>query len=83
MRVPISWLRDYVDIHMDAASLADRLTMTGTKVEGLVSVGEQLKDIVACKVVELNAHPTNRWRRCASERIAHWFKWSLRPRTWR
>lgn len=59
MRVPISWLRDYVDIHMDAASLADRLTMTGTKVEGLVSVGEQLKDIVACKVVELNAHPTS------------------------
>ncbi len=59
MRVPISWLRDYVDIHMDPASLADRLTMTGTKVETVVATGDQLKNIVACRVAHIDAHPSS------------------------
>ena len=33
MKIPISWLKDYVDIDCDAAQLADVLTMSGSKVE--------------------------------------------------
>ena len=33
MLVSLKWLRDYVDIDMDTKEFADRMTMTGTKVE--------------------------------------------------
>jgi phenylalanyl-tRNA synthetase beta chain len=41
MRVPVSWLRDYVDLPPDlpVAELAHRLTMLGLKVESLESPG--------------------------------------------
>ena len=31
MRVPLQWLREYVDPALDTHALADRLTMTGTR----------------------------------------------------
>ena len=52
MQVPLKWLRDYVDIDMDVNELADLLTMTGTKVEGISKVGAELKDIVAGYVID-------------------------------
>ncbi len=41
MRVPVSWLRDYVDLPVDvpAKQIADRLTMLGLKLEALESTG--------------------------------------------
>ena len=36
MRVPLRWLREYCRPGLDAAALADRLDMTGTKVERVV-----------------------------------------------
>jgi phenylalanyl-tRNA synthetase beta chain len=41
MRVPVSWLRDYVDLPRDVPvkQLADRLTMLGLKLEALETAG--------------------------------------------
>ena len=41
MRVPVSWLRDYVDLpaDVDVKELADRLTFLGLKLEALESPG--------------------------------------------
>ena len=41
MRVPVSWLRDYVDLPADVSvpELADRLTMLGLKLEALEAAG--------------------------------------------
>lgn len=39
MKIPIQWLRDYVDIELDLEQLAHRLTMTGLEVEGITLVG--------------------------------------------
>ncbi|MDQ1650138.1 MAG: phenylalanyl-tRNA synthetase beta chain, partial [Frankiaceae bacterium] len=41
MRVPVSWLREYVDLPADvsAKQLADRLTMLGLKLEALETAG--------------------------------------------
>ena len=35
MRVPLSWLRDYVDIQLAPEQLAERLTLLGMEVKGL------------------------------------------------
>ncbi|MDQ7024860.1 MAG: phenylalanine--tRNA ligase subunit beta [Anaerolineae bacterium] len=39
MRVPISWLRDYVDINMPIELLAERLTLAGFEVGSLEYIG--------------------------------------------
>ncbi|RJQ48035.1 MAG: phenylalanine--tRNA ligase subunit beta [Gaiellales bacterium] len=39
MKVPFSWLKEYVDVDMTAAELADRLALTGTEVERVAAVG--------------------------------------------
>ena len=42
MKVPISWLKDFVDITIPLPELASRLTMAGLEVEAIVYIGLQL-----------------------------------------
>ncbi|NLX11866.1 MAG: phenylalanine--tRNA ligase subunit beta [Chloroflexi bacterium] len=39
MKVPISWLRDYVDIHLSVEELAERLTLAGLEVGSIRYIG--------------------------------------------
>jgi phenylalanyl-tRNA synthetase beta chain len=39
MRVPLSWIKDYVDIELSIEDLAHRLTMAGLEVEEIIFVG--------------------------------------------
>jgi phenylalanyl-tRNA synthetase beta chain len=39
MKVPISWLKDFVDITISLPELASRLTMAGLEVEEIVNIG--------------------------------------------
>ncbi len=57
MRVPLSWLRDYVDIDIPAEELADRLENTGTAVESIVRTGRELQNILAGLLLECSPHP--------------------------
>ncbi|MDX6640514.1 MAG: phenylalanyl-tRNA synthetase beta chain [Solirubrobacteraceae bacterium] len=66
MRVPISWLREYVDPGLSAAEIGDRLTMTGTKLEALHhhGVGDTSAFVVG-RVLSAEQHPdADRLRVC-------------------
>ena len=39
MKIPLSWLNDFVDIDLPLPELAYRLTMAGLEVEGIQYVG--------------------------------------------
>jgi phenylalanyl-tRNA synthetase beta chain len=39
MKAPISWIKDFVDINIPVEELAERLTMTGLEVDGILMVG--------------------------------------------
>ncbi len=39
MRVPLSWLREYVDINLPTVELAERLTLAGLAVDAIETVG--------------------------------------------
>ena len=39
MKVSVNWLKDYVDVDIEAAELAHRLTMSGNEVEGVEVIG--------------------------------------------
>ncbi|HXV13217.1 MAG TPA: phenylalanine--tRNA ligase subunit beta [Candidatus Krumholzibacteria bacterium] len=57
MNVSLSWLRRYVDITVDAPTLAHDLTMHGIKVERLTSSGLTERLVVVGHVLEAKRHP--------------------------
>jgi phenylalanyl-tRNA synthetase beta chain len=58
MRAPYNWLESYCKSGLSAADLADRLTMTGTKVEALHRVGVgDVSEFVIGRVVSAAKHP--------------------------
>ena len=64
MKVPISWLKDYVDITISIEELAERLTLAGMEVEHIEYYGLQGSDlvwdrekIVIAQIVEVKSHP--------------------------
>jgi phenylalanyl-tRNA synthetase beta chain len=57
MKVPINWLKDYVDINVDTKELGDRLTLTGSMAEEIISKGADISNVVTGKIVQLEKHP--------------------------
>ena len=57
MKTSIEWLQDYTDINVDVKTLADRLTMTGSKVETIEQKGNDIKNVVVGKILKINKHP--------------------------
>ena len=57
MKVSLNWLREYIDITLPLADLADRLTMAGIEVGGMQVVGGSWGNIVVGQIVAINPHP--------------------------
>lgn len=58
MKLPMSWLGDYTDISgVTPQQYADKLTMTGSKVEGVDYLGKDIDKVVTGKVIECEPHP--------------------------
>jgi phenylalanyl-tRNA synthetase beta chain len=57
MKVSLSWLKDYIDIQMDAADLADALTMVGLEVESVANRYAYLQTVFVGRVAEVTPHP--------------------------
>ncbi len=49
MKVPLSWLRDYVDVTLPVEQLAVRLTLAGLEVAGIRAVGLPVPEGVRVK----------------------------------
>ena len=56
MRVPISWLREYVDLPEDAQTIADRLATLGFPVAEIIR-RPRVTGVVVGKIVTLEKHP--------------------------
>jgi phenylalanyl-tRNA synthetase beta chain len=58
MRVPIEWLHEYCEPHMDTQTLAQRLALTGTEVERVEHHGVlATENFVVGQVLERQKHP--------------------------
>ena len=59
MLVPISWLKEYVDLNLPIQQLAERLTLAGLEVEGIENVGDwwDPETIVVGRIVAVKPHP--------------------------
>jgi phenylalanyl-tRNA synthetase beta chain len=57
MKLPLSWLKDYVDIAETPQQVADRLTFAGIEVEGIETLGASCEGLVVAEVREVAKHP--------------------------
>ena len=57
MRVPLSWLRDYVDFDWPVDELAGRLTLLGMEVQAIEEIGTEWQRIVVGELLEVTRHP--------------------------
>mgnify|MGYP000723733853 CR=1 FL=1 len=57
MKVPLSWLKEYVDFDLPPDELAARLTFSGTEVTGIATVGQNLDGVIVGEVLAVAPHP--------------------------
>ena len=57
MRVPLSWLREYVDIQLAPEQLAERLTLLGMEVKGVEAWGADWENVVVGELLAVECHP--------------------------
>ncbi len=59
MKIPMKWLREYVDVNMTPQEYASCMIMTGTAVEGVEKTGEQFDGVVVGRVLTCEDHPNS------------------------
>ena len=57
MNLPISWLKEYVDLDCTTQEFMDEITLSGSKVESLTVMGKDIDGIITGKVLEIEKHP--------------------------
>ncbi len=57
MRVSYKWLQEFVDIDISPQELADRLTLAGITVEGVIELGKGIEKVVTGRIESLATHP--------------------------
>jgi phenylalanyl-tRNA synthetase beta chain len=57
LRVPLSWLSDYLDITLPVEELARRLTIAGVEVGEIIRSGGDWDGIRVAKVINIEPHP--------------------------
>ncbi|MDQ3553447.1 MAG: phenylalanine--tRNA ligase subunit beta [Chloroflexota bacterium] len=59
MRVPLSWLREFVDIDLSPEALAERLTLLGMEVKGIERIGADWSSVVVGELLDVQTHPAS------------------------
>jgi phenylalanyl-tRNA synthetase beta chain len=57
MRVPLKWLREYVEVSLPLKEVAHRLTMAGLEVTGIERAGSDWENVVVGEVLDVRPHP--------------------------
>jgi phenylalanyl-tRNA synthetase beta chain len=59
MKIPLSWLKDFVDLTLSPAALAERLTLAGMEVESITQIGElwDRDKVYVGQIISVDRHP--------------------------
>ena len=56
MNVPLSWLKDFVDIDISINELSEKLVSCGFEIESTTYMRDKIKNVVVGKVLEQTKH---------------------------
>ena len=57
MKAPLSWLREFVDVDLTPEQIAERLTLLGMEVKGIVRWGDDWRNVVVGELLSVERHP--------------------------
>jgi len=57
VKVSLNWLKQYVDVKLPAAEIANRLTLAGIEVKSTNVIGANWEGIIAGQILEVQQHP--------------------------
>ena len=58
MMLSMEWLSEFIDVsETDIKSYCDRMTATGSKVEGWETLGEDITNVKLVKITKIEKHP--------------------------
>jgi phenylalanyl-tRNA synthetase beta chain len=57
MKLPLSWLREWVEIPWPARELGERLTMLGFEVEGVGAAAPPFSGVIVAEILDAEPHP--------------------------
>ncbi|MGD9598481.1 MAG: phenylalanine--tRNA ligase subunit beta [Steroidobacteraceae bacterium] len=57
MKIPISWLAEWVPVGIDARALGDRLTLAGFELEGIAPAAPPFAGVVVAEILSAERHP--------------------------
>ena len=57
MRLPLHWLKEFVDLPVTPEVLADRLTLAGFEVEGIEQENPDFSGVVVARAARVDRHP--------------------------
>jgi phenylalanyl-tRNA synthetase beta chain len=57
VRVPLSWLREYVEVELTPEALAEQLTLLGMEVKSIERWGADWENVVVGELLEVSRHP--------------------------
>ncbi|MFR6640140.1 MAG: YtpR family tRNA-binding protein [Christensenellales bacterium] len=57
MKLPLSWLNEYVKVEDDPKTLADKLLNIGFEVEEIIYVGKGIENVVVGEIESVEKHP--------------------------
>ncbi len=56
MKISLKQLKNYVDINVPVNELCDKMVMAGFEVEGIEKQGENIKNVVAARILKITPH---------------------------
>ena len=57
MKLSRNWLSEFTEVNVSDKEFCDRMTMSGSKVEGVEVLGSEIANVVVGKVVSIERHP--------------------------
>lgn len=57
MKVPVSWLKEFVDIDISVEMLADKLVSCGFEIEEIINLRDKITNVVVGEINSINKHP--------------------------
>lgn len=57
MKISYNWLKEFVDINLDAQALADALSMVGFEVDAVITNSLEIDNVVVGRVLQREPHP--------------------------
>jgi|TARA_B110000263_G_scaffold40552_1_gene32303 phenylalanyl-tRNA synthetase beta chain len=56
MKLPLSWLNEYVNFDKSFEEISENLTMIGNEVESIDQIGD-ISGVIICEILKINKHP--------------------------